>query len=135
MGRLSILKSILSNRAGAETSNSGCTTIPPVPTRCPVLFLTGVAAVPGGLALRANLEVLPKADNLAPVVAAILSPIQRISAKPVEFGDWVKPPPPQPMDNAGQNIPGDVVALHDPSRHGFPCGLRYVPNPVGVRQV
>jgi len=49
-----------------------------VPTRSPVGFLT---RVPGGLALRANLEVLQKAHNFATVVATILSPIQRFYAK------------------------------------------------------
>ena len=53
-------------------------------THIPVLFLTRVAAVPGGLAQRANLEVLQLAHNLAPcVVVAIVTPLQRFSAKPV----------------------------------------------------
>jgi DNA-binding response OmpR family regulator len=50
-----------------------------VPTRIPVLFLTRGATVPGVLALRANFEVLKKPHNLAPVVAAIRSPIRRDS--------------------------------------------------------
>ena len=41
----------------------GCATRLLVPTRCPVLSLTRVAAVPGVLALRANFEVLPLAHN------------------------------------------------------------------------
>jgi len=37
-----------------------------VPARIPVPFLTRSAAVPGGLTLPANLEVLQMAHNLAP---------------------------------------------------------------------
>jgi hypothetical protein len=51
------------------------------------MFLTRVATVPGGLALRANLELLQMAHNLAPFNAAILPPLQRFSAKLVEHFD------------------------------------------------
>jgi hypothetical protein len=54
-----------------------CATRHLVPTRIPVLFLTRVAAVPGGLALRANFEVLQMSHNLARFVEAVLSPLQR----------------------------------------------------------
>jgi hypothetical protein len=47
----------------------------------PVLFLPRVGTVPGGLALRAYLEVLPMAHDLAPVVDAIRSPLHRSSGK------------------------------------------------------
>ena len=106
-----------------------------VPTSSPVLFLTRVAAVPSGLALRANREVLQKAHNLAPVVAAILSPLQRCSAKPDELVDCIMCPLMQPMHHADQNIQGDVVALHDLSRQGDPGGLPNVPNLAGVGHV
>jgi hypothetical protein len=73
-------------------SHHGFATRHLVPTRIPVLFLTRVAAVPGGLALRANLEVLQKALNQAPFVAAILAPLQRFCAQLVKpLVDWVKP--------------------------------------------
>ena len=61
-----------------------CATCRLVPTRCPVLFLTRGAAVPGGLALRADFEILQYTDNLAPVVAAIIAPFQRCLAAPVD---------------------------------------------------
>jgi hypothetical protein len=64
-----------------------------VPTRSPVLILTFGAAVPSGLALRANLELLQKAQNLAPLVAAILSTLHRHDTKQVELGNWIIPPP------------------------------------------
>jgi hypothetical protein len=46
-----------------------------MPTRCPVLFLTRVATVPGGLALRANFEVLTMALNLASFGETIVVPL------------------------------------------------------------
>jgi len=73
-----------------------CATSFLVRTRGPVLFLTRVAAVPGGLALRANLEVLQLAHNLAPLVVAILSPLQRPATKRIEKIDWM-PTLAQPM--------------------------------------
>jgi len=102
-----------------------------VPTRCPVGFLTRVAAVPGDLALRAHFEFLLWAHNLAPVVLAKRSPLQRFSAKPVKHVDCMSPLP-QPMHHAGQDIRGDVVTLHVPSRHGDPGGLPHMPNLAGV---
>jgi hypothetical protein len=45
------------------------------------MFLTLRTAVPGGLALRANLEVLQMAHNLAPIVEAISTTLQRLSAE------------------------------------------------------
>jgi len=39
------------------------------------------------------------------------------------------------MYNAGQDIGGDVVPLHDPSRRGDPGGLPNRPNLAGVRKV
>jgi hypothetical protein len=57
-----------------------CTT-PSCATQFTVLFLTRDAPVPGGLAQRANLEVLQLAHNLAPcVVIAIVTLLQRFSA-------------------------------------------------------
>jgi len=106
-----------------------------MPPRGPILFLTRIAAVPGGLALRANLEVLQKPLYLAPVIAAILSALQRSSTEHLELVDWIMPPLPQPMYHAGHDIRGDVVALRDPSRRGDPGGLPHVPNLAGVRLV
>ena len=63
-----------------------------MPTRRPFLFLTRIAAVPGGLALRANFEVLQMAHDLAPDVAAMISPLQRHSAKRIERVEWIKLP-------------------------------------------
>jgi hypothetical protein len=40
------------------------------------LFLTRVATIPGGLALRAHFEVLQKAHDLATFVVAIHAPLQ-----------------------------------------------------------
>ena len=65
-----------------------------VPTRRPVLFLARAAAISGGLALRANFEVLQKAHNLAPVVPAIRRPLQRFSAYRLEPGEYIIMPPP-----------------------------------------
>jgi cell shape-determining protein MreC len=59
----------------------------PWPTRIPVLFLALVAAVPSGLALRANFEVLQLAQNLTTFVETMIRPLQRFFAKPVEFID------------------------------------------------
>jgi len=67
-----------------------------VPARCPVLFLTHVATIPGGLALRANLEVFQKALDLAPVVDAIRTALQRLSAELGELVDCNVTPLPQP---------------------------------------
>jgi hypothetical protein len=64
----------------------------PVPTRYPVLFLTRGTAVPGVLALRANLEVFPLPHDLATVVKAKLIPLQRPLAQIVERVDWSTPP-------------------------------------------
>ena len=64
-----------------------CATRHLVPTRCPVLFLARITAVPGGLALRANFEVLLKAYNLTPVVDAKYAPLQRHSTIHVELLD------------------------------------------------
>jgi len=60
----------------------------PVPTCSPILFLTCVAAIPGGLALRANLEVLHMAHNLAPVVTATSYTLTRLSS----LSDVARPP-------------------------------------------
>jgi len=109
-----------------------CATRHFVPTRRPVLFLTRVATVPGGLALRANLEVLQKAHNLTLVVVAKLAPLHHSSAKLVESVDWIMTPLPQPMYHAGQDDLGDVVPLRDPSRRGDPSGLLHLPNLAGV---
>jgi hypothetical protein len=62
-----------------------CATRRLVPTRIPIHFLTRVAAVPGDLALRANLEVLQTANILAPFVATVRSPLQRFSAHLVHY--------------------------------------------------
>jgi hypothetical protein len=43
-----------------------------VPPRSPVHLLANVAAVPGGLALRTNLEVLHMPCNRTPLVVTIL---------------------------------------------------------------
>ena len=112
----------------------GCATRFLVPTRCPVLLLTRGAAVPGFLALRANLEVLQKAHDLAPLVEAILSPLQRFFTKPFEPCSIMSPLP-QPMNHAGQDIQGDVMALHETSQRGDPGGLPHVPNLAGVGMV
>jgi hypothetical protein len=56
-----------------------CATRLLVPTYCPVLFLTRVAAVPRAFALRADFEVLKMAQNLAPGVEAISRSLQRDS--------------------------------------------------------
>ena len=61
-----------------------------MPTRCPVVFLTRIAAVPGAFALRANSEVLQMSHNLAPVIAAIRRPLQRYSAALVELVGWIR---------------------------------------------
>jgi hypothetical protein len=58
-----------------------------MPARIPVLFLTRVAAVPGVLALRANLEVLRMAQNLASMVPTIIGPFERGFTKPSELAD------------------------------------------------
>ena len=109
-----------------------CATHRLVPTGGPVLFLTRGATVPGVPALRANFEILQMAHNLAPLVEAKLSPLHRCSAHQVEPADWITPPLPQPMYHVGQNIRGDVVALHEASRLGDPGGLRHVPDLTGV---
>jgi hypothetical protein len=110
-----------------------------VPARSPILILARCAAVPGDLALRANLEVLQRAHNLAPVVVAILIPHQRLSANFVEHSEWItlpcNAPLPQPIYNAGQDIRGDFVTFHDPSRRGDPGGFPHVPNLAGVGEV
>jgi hypothetical protein len=54
-----------------------------VPTRCPVLLLARVAAVAGGLALRAHLEVLSMADNLAQ--GTDTRPLLDVSGQPEPF--------------------------------------------------
>ena len=75
-----------------------------------------VAAVPGGLALRANFELLQKAHDLAPIVIAIVRPLQRFSAEIVELVERILSlcPAlfPQPIYHGSQNIRGDVVALY-----------------------
>jgi hypothetical protein len=96
------------------------------------LFLTCVAAVPGLLALRANFEVLQKAHNFATVVDAIITPHQRFSAKLVEHVGWLMSPLSQPVYHAGQDMGGDVVTLHDPSRRGDPGAPPYMTNLAGV---
>jgi len=107
-----------------------------VPARSPVLFLTRGAAVPGGLALRANFEILQMAHNLAPLVAAKSTPVQRLYAEPFEEADYImlpcRAPRPRPIYHAGQDIRGDFVPGHDASRHGDPGGLPHVPNLAGV---
>jgi len=126
--------------AGAATLNSSgliceCATRRLVPTRGPVLFLTRIAAVPGGLALRANLEVFEMAHDLAPFVLAILISLNRHSTKLVEFChpvDWIMPPLPQPIQHVGQDILRDVVTLHDPSRRGHTGGLPNMSNLAAV---
>ena len=104
-------------------------------THCPVLFLARIAAVPVGLALRANLEVLQMANNLAPDVAAIHISLQQFSAKLVEFVDWIPTPLLQPVHHAGQDIRGNLVNPQDPSRRRVPRGIPYVPNLTGVGTV
>ena len=106
-----------------------------VPTSSPVLFLTRVAAVPGGLALRANLELLQMAHNLAPFVLAIRSPLQRYATTLLELLDRTVSPLPQPMYYAGKDIRGDIVPLRDPSRRGDRGGIPHVPNLAGVGKV
>jgi hypothetical protein len=107
-----------------------CATRRLVPTRCPVRFLTCVAAIPGGLALRANLEVFQKAHDRTPVVATIITPLQRDVTEPV---DWIMTPLLQPMYHAGQDIRGDIVPVHDLSRCGAPpSGIHHMPNFAGV---
>jgi hypothetical protein len=124
---------LVSNTSHTKLSGSGeIATLFLMPTRCPVLFLARVAAVPGGLALRANLEVLQPAHNLAPLVAAILGPLQRLTTKQVELAAWIISPLMQPMPYADQYIRGDVVTLLEPSRRGDPGGLHHVPNLAGV---
>ena len=54
-----------------------------VPTRRPILCMARIAAIPGGLALRADFEVLQLSHNLATVIAAIISPLQYFSAEQV----------------------------------------------------
>ena len=61
-------------------------------TRRPILFLTCVAAVPGGLALRAHLEVLQTAHNLARLILAIHTPHHSLCAEPVKCVNYVIPP-------------------------------------------
>jgi hypothetical protein len=94
--------SLLSGRAGGRCE---CATHRLVPARSPVLFLACVAAVPGGLALRANFELLQVAYKVATVVEAMLSPHEFRSAKHVELVDWIIPPLPQPMYPAGRRHP------------------------------
>ena len=107
-----------------------------MPTRSPVLFLTRGAAVPVDLALRANLEVLQLAHNLAPVVAAIFVTLQRCSAKRGECACWILPRQLQPMNHARQGIRGNVVKnLHVSDRRGDSGGLPHLPNLAGVRIV
>jgi len=103
-----------------------------VPTRGPVLFLTRVAAVPSGLTLRADFELLQKALNLAPLIVAILIPLQRRSTKCLEQINSILTRLSQPVYHAGQDIRGDVVPLHDPSRRGNSGSLPHVPNLAGV---
>jgi len=103
-----------------------------VPTRRPVLFLARIAAIPGGLAFWANFEVLQLSQNLAPVVAAIPSPLQCFSAEQLQLGYYIMSPLPQPVHHAGQDIRGDVVTLHDSSRRGDPGGLHHMPNLAGI---
>jgi len=102
---------------------------------CPQCKIARYCAVSGCLALRANFEVLPRAHHLTPVVDAKLSPVLRHSEKPVEHSDWIMPTLPQPIYHAGQDIRGDVVTLHDPSRHGDSGGLLHMPNLAGVGMV
>jgi hypothetical protein len=87
------------------------------------------------LALRANLEVLQKAHNLAPFVDAIRSPFQRASAYNVEHVDLIVSPFMQPMYYAGKDVRGDVVPLHGLGRCGDPGGLPHMPNLAGVWNV
>jgi hypothetical protein len=101
----------------------------------PVLFLARVAAVPGGLALRANLELLQMAHNLAPFVLTIRSPKQRSATTRLELQNRTVPPLPQPIYCAGQDIRGYIVPLRDPSRRGEPSDLPHVPNIAGAGQV
>ena len=103
-----------------------------MPTRCPVLFLARGATVPGGSALRAEFEVLQLAHNLATVVVAIRNPLRRSYAAIGKLLNYIMPPFPQPMYHGGQDIRGDVVTLHDPSRRGDTGGLHHVPNLSGV---
>jgi hypothetical protein len=99
-----------------------------VPTRIPVLFLTRVAAVPGGLALRANFEVLWLAQNLTPFVAAKLTPLPSLCTD-TSNGLW---PPFRNLYHAGQDIGGNVVPLHKLSRRRDTHGIPHMPNLTGV---
>ena len=99
------------------------------------MFLTRGAAVPGGLALRANFEVLQKAQNLASFVAAKRSPLQRSYTKHIDDINDIMTPLPQPLYHACQDIRGDVVTLCDPSRRGDPGGLPHKPSDAGVGKV
>jgi hypothetical protein len=75
------------------------------------------------------------AHNLTPFVVAMSIPLQRSSAKLVERLDCSVSPVPQPMYHAGQDVPGDVVPLHDPNRRGDPGGRLHMTNLAGVGKV
>ena len=87
------MRAVIRFRSG---SVGGRATYRLVPARRPILFLTRVAAVPGSHA-RATFEVLRLSHNIAPFVVAILSTLQRLSAKPLEIVDWIMPPLQQPV--------------------------------------
>jgi len=129
-----VLRLAAIKRAGAETLPA-FTTAARRRVLTPVGFLTRVATVPGGLALRANLELLQKAHDLAPLVDAIRTPLQRVYATPVERFGYIMSPLQQPMYHAGQDVRWDVVPLHDPSRRGDPGSLRHMSNLSGIRQL
>ena len=93
------------------------------------------ASVPGVPALRANFEVLQMARNLAVFVEAILNPLHRSTATPLEFSEYIMPPLGQPIDHAVQNIQGDIVTIHDPSRRDRPGGLPHMPSLAGVWKI
>jgi hypothetical protein len=110
----------------------------------PVLFLARIGTVPGDLAPRAHFEVLQIAHNLAPVVDAIPTPLHRENAKRFEkrFEKVERIALPcyapllQPIYHALEDLRGDVVTLHVPSRHGDTSGLHlHMPNLAGVGNV
>jgi hypothetical protein len=72
------------------------------------------------------------AHNLAPFVEAIVVPLQRPDTEHAELVNWIMPPIPQPIYQAGQYIRGDIVALRDTNRRGNPDGLLHTPNLAGV---
>jgi len=103
----------------------------------PTLILTLIAAIPHGLALRADFEILSFAHHLAPVVAAPLSPLQHFFTHRInEFkqGIWLMTSLQQKMYNVVQDSLGDVVTLKHPIPRGD-LGCRHIPKLAGVGTV